>query len=324
MHISLTFDVFFAYMNLKRLRHFVVLSEIGNFSRAARQVHLSQPALSRSIQLLEQECGAALFDRDRKGVALTAAGHLVAERARRILLETGSLTQELAQLQRYQLGGCTFGAGPHPAAALVPQLLARAIGAYPDLKVNVEIAQPEHLLEQLRTERLDFFIAATDGLALDDTIDVRPLPSPTLACFVAAGHPLLKKKKWPKERLLDFPWAATRTTSEIRDMLFADVAVSSQRSLLPAITCEDLFILVKVALQTQAILVAPHSAVADELAAKRLVALPLEAALFEKPEFGVVRLARRTPSPAAALLMELVKADSDSAHYAGRTPDTPR
>jgi DNA-binding transcriptional LysR family regulator len=292
-------------MNLKRLRHFVALSETGNFSRAAEQVHLSQPALSRSIQLLEQECGAALFDRDRKGVVLTAAGHIVTERARRILLETGSLAQDLALLQRYQLGGCSFGAGPHPAAALVPRLLARAINAHPELKMNVEIAQPEQLLEQLRAERLDFFIAATDGLTLDDTLAVTPLPAPTLACFVAAGHPLLKKKSWPKERLLDFPWAATRTTSEIRDSLFADIAVSSQRSLLPAITCEDLFVLVKVALQTQAILVAPHSAVADELAAKRLFALPLDASLFERTEFGVVRLARRTPSPAAALLMEL-------------------
>lgn len=293
-------------MNLNRLRHFLALSETGNFSRAAEQVHLSQPALSRSIQLLEQECGAALFDRDRKGVVLTAAGSIVAERARRILLETGSMAQDLALLQRYQLGGCTFGAGPHPAAALVPQLLARAIREHPELKVTVEIAQPEQLLEQLRTERLDFFIAATDNLVADDTIAIAPLPAPTLACFVAAGHPLLQKKKWPLARLLDYPWAATRTTSEIRDALFADVTISSQRSLLPAITCEDLFILVKVALQTEAILVAPHSAVADELAAGRLIALPLDASLFERTEFGIVRLARRTPSPAAARLMELV------------------
>lgn len=296
-------------MNLKRLRHFLALGETGNFSRAAEQVHLSQPALSRSIQLLEQECGATLFDRDRKGVVLTAAGHIVTERARRILLETGSLAQDLALLQRYQLGGCNFGAGPHPAAALVPQLLARALSEHPELKVNVEVAQPEQLLEQLRAERLDFFIAAIDGLAFDDTIAVTPLPTPTLACFVAAGHPLLKKKKWPKEHLLDFPWAATRTTSEIRDALFADINVSSQRSLLPAITCEDLFLLVKVALQTHAILVAPHSAVSDEVAAGRLFALPLDASLFEGTQFGVVRLARRTPSPAAARLMELAAMD---------------
>lgn len=293
-------------MNLNRLRHFVALSETGNFSRAAEQVHLSQPALSRSIQLLEQECGAALFDRDRKGVVLTAAGRVVAERARRILLESGSMAQDLALLQRYQLGGCTFGAGPHPAAALVPQLLARAINAHPELKVTVEVAQPEQLLEQLRAERLDFFIAATDNLLFDDTVAVTPLPSPTLACFVAAGHPLLRRKKWPLERLLDYPWAATRTTSEIRDTLFAAVQVSSQRSLLPAITCEDLFLLVKVALQTQTIIVAPHSAVTDELAAGRLVALPLDATLFERTAFGLVRLLRRTPSPAATRLMELV------------------
>lgn len=299
-------------MNINRLRHFVALSESGNFSRAAEQVHLSQPALSRSIQLLEQECGTALLDRDRKGVVLTAAGQIVVERARRILLETGSLAQDLALLQRFQLGGCTFGAGPHPAAALVPQLLARAINAHPELKVAVEVAQPEQLLEQLRAERLDFFIAGTDNLPLDDTFAVTPLPSLTLACFVAAGHPLLRRKKWPLERLLDYPWAATRTTSEIRDALFADVTVSSQRSLLPAITCEDLFLLVKVALQTQAIVVAPHFAVADELAAGRLVALPLDAALFERAEFGVVRLARRTPSPAALLLMELLVGDGEA------------
>ena len=317
MHIFANIHARYAYqdskavnMNLNRLRHFVALSETGNFSRAALQVHLSQPALSRSIQLLEEECGAALIDRDRKGVVLTAAGRVVVERARRILLETGSMAQDLALLQRYQLGGCTFGAGPHPAAALVPQLLARAINEHPELKIHVEIAQPEQLLEQLRVERLDFFIAATAQLQRSDDIAVTPLPTPALACFVAAGHPLLAQKRFDgkaRARLLDFPWAATRTTSEIRDTLFADIAVDSQRSLLPAITCEDLFVLVKVALQTRAILVAPRPAVTDEVAAGRLFALPLAASLFERAEFGLVRLARRTPSPAAARLMELAE-----------------
>ena len=78
-------------MNLNQLRHLIALAEHHTFSKAAEALFLTQPALSRSIQTLEQELDVKLVDRDGKRNTLTAYGALVAERAARILLEAREL-----------------------------------------------------------------------------------------------------------------------------------------------------------------------------------------------------------------------------------------
>ena len=76
-------------MTVRRLSHVVALAEAGSFARAADRVHLSQPALSRSIQAIEAELGLRLFDRAARGVTITQAGKRIVERARRVLFEAG-------------------------------------------------------------------------------------------------------------------------------------------------------------------------------------------------------------------------------------------
>ena len=74
-------------MDLRKLRHFVVLAEELNFSRAAEKVHLTQSALSRSIIALEQTLGAHLFDRSNNNVSLTPVGKILLTRAQSLLLD---------------------------------------------------------------------------------------------------------------------------------------------------------------------------------------------------------------------------------------------
>lgn len=85
-------------MNLLRLRSFLTLSEAGGFRRAAELLGLSQPALTRQIQVLEAEFGAALIRRGRQPVALTEAGRFLAQQAGRLLAEAAFLRQEVQRL----------------------------------------------------------------------------------------------------------------------------------------------------------------------------------------------------------------------------------
>jgi len=100
-------------INSRRLAHLVALAEEGSFARAAERVHLSQPALSRSIQALEDEFDIKLFDRAARGVVTTAAGRMLVERARRVLFEARCLFRDVELIRSDALGEVRIGMGPY-------------------------------------------------------------------------------------------------------------------------------------------------------------------------------------------------------------------
>ena len=124
-------------MNLKRLEHLIAVAEEGSVAGAARRVHLSQPALTRSIQALELEAGMPLCDRGTRGVMLTAAGRMVVERARRILFETRCLTRDLTLVRQHVIGNVHFGLGPYSVAR------------------SIEITWPSGIVQKLNSVRGD-------------------------------------------------------------------------------------------------------------------------------------------------------------------------
>src|ERR1700744_6282257 len=120
-------------VDLRKLRYFVVLAELGNFSRAAQELHIAQPVLSRQIRALEADLGAALFVRDSKGATLTPAGAQLALDAGPLLADADALRRNVARAAR---GPRTF------TIAFMPRLIvtepARALGqAHPGLSVEV-------------------------------------------------------------------------------------------------------------------------------------------------------------------------------------------
>ena len=91
-------------MDTRHIRHFMALVECGSFARASEVVHLSQPALSRSIQELERQLGARLFDRGRFGVVLTAHGRAALPHVRGLLAAAESLRQEVEAIDELETG----------------------------------------------------------------------------------------------------------------------------------------------------------------------------------------------------------------------------
>ena len=85
-------------MQLQQLRYFTAVAELGNFTRAAEELYLAQPSLSRQIAALEQDLGAELFHRARGGSTLTVAGESLLPLARRMLADADSVRRELAEL----------------------------------------------------------------------------------------------------------------------------------------------------------------------------------------------------------------------------------
>src|SRR5689334_16184028 len=96
-------------VDLTRLRHIVAIADTGSFSRAAEEVRITQPALSRSIATFEQRHGVRLFHRGRGGVSVTPAGALVIEQARTMLAAAGDLERSLRLFGKGEAGRVAFG-----------------------------------------------------------------------------------------------------------------------------------------------------------------------------------------------------------------------
>src|ERR1700741_4516245 len=106
-------------LQLKSLTHLVALARRLHYARAAEDLHISQSALTRSIQALEKQLGMRLFDRDRAGVALTPQGKLAVERCAVLLADAEDVERHLVLAAGARAGRVRFGMAPLPASALL-------------------------------------------------------------------------------------------------------------------------------------------------------------------------------------------------------------
>ena len=174
-------------MNLRQLQYFVTLAQERNFTRAAEQLGIAQPPLSRQIRDLEEEFGAPLLSRETRPVALTDAGRLLLEHATRILMNVDQMRSAMRNLiltdrQRFVIGfvGSTIY-GP------VPELIRQFRLAAPELEVDLIEMNTVQQMTALKEGRIDAGLGRLEFE--DDGIARRIIERETLVVAVPAGHP---------------------------------------------------------------------------------------------------------------------------------------
>jgi DNA-binding transcriptional LysR family regulator len=290
-------------MELRRLDHLVALAEERHFLRAAERVHLSQPAFSRSIQTLEAELGLRLFDRGPGEVRPTPAGAFLVARARLLLFEARCLKRDFALYRDGRLGDTAFGAGPFPAATLLPDLLPRLRRDHEDVRLRVEIGNAQLLLDRLQAEDIEFFVADIRDLPANPAVEIRPLGRLPGWFYARAGHPLAGAAV-ALDQVWGYGLASVRAPAEVMAMFGRHLGLPPGAASTPVLECDDLDLLKRVALETDTVLFSADGAVRAELAAGSLVRLALAGLPPLYAEMGVVSLRGRTPSPMAAKVIE--------------------
>lgn len=173
-------------VELQQLEQFVALARARNFTRAATELNLSQSALSRSIQKLEEQIGQPLFERKPREVVLTDVGEILLERAKEILSlveDTFSLISEAGRHGRIRLGAI-----PTIAPYFLPVLLRNFAAEHPEISVTVMEDTTDNLLKRCSHGEIDLAILASPVAAR--FLEVEPLFDEELLLVVPEGHEL--------------------------------------------------------------------------------------------------------------------------------------
>ncbi|MES2736500.1 MAG: LysR family transcriptional regulator [Verrucomicrobiota bacterium] len=173
-------------LDIQSLEQFVVLARTKNFTRAGEELNLSQSALSRSIQKLEDQLGQPLFERKPREVVLTDLGELLLERAKKILKLVEDTFSELSEAGRR--GRVRLGAIPTIAPYFLPSLLGSFAEKHPDISVIVQEDTTETLIKSCSHGDIDLAIVALPIIA--KYLEVEPLFTEELLLVLPAGHPL--------------------------------------------------------------------------------------------------------------------------------------
>jgi len=201
-------------MELYQLRSLVAVAEVGNFTRAAESLGLTQPALSQQIINLEKDLEHKLLHRLGRRAVLTDAGRIFIERARRILLEADNATKEIRDHAQTE-SRITVGAIPSVAPYILPALIAQARLDYPQLQIRAR--------EDFRPELLDAVLDGSLDLAIVSTpvaipaLAVEPLMREPLLLAVGPEHPLLKKPKVSAADLAEETFVMLGTSSSLAE-----------------------------------------------------------------------------------------------------------
>ncbi len=216
-------------MELDQLRYFTRVAELGNFTRAAEELHVSQSALSRAIQRLEEELGRPVFERKARTVALTDAGTLVYARAQQVLTIIEDTKAEL--VDDGQSGRLRLGAIPTVAPYFLPGLLQQFSQQLPRATLLVQEETTDHLIKRCQDGDLDLAILAFPIPARH--LDVEELFDEELFLVLPPEHALLARQQIRLSDLEPYPFVlldeahclSETITSFCRQRQFHPVAV---------------------------------------------------------------------------------------------------
>ena len=207
-------------MNSRQLQYAVILAEHRNFSKAAQELKISQPAFSKQIIALENELGLKLFERGAMPLSLTLAGEFFIEKAKKLLFEEEKLLKILEDYKAGETGKLTIGVAPFRSLYLMPELVKKIKEKFPKLQLVLE----EHGLEELQKGLLEgLYDFAIMNLPVDESeFEIIPLEADEIVLVIPNRLlPLVDAKKGDRVTLADcekLPFVVVGKNQEMRKL----------------------------------------------------------------------------------------------------------
>lgn len=190
-------------MRIEYMREFVAIHDEGNFSRAARSLFMTQPALSRHMQELERELGVRLIDRDRHSVSLTEAGERAYKGFRQILRSYDRLTDDIAGYKAGLTGNLRIGMLYYTIRQDFGDAMERFSTEYPGVRLRRFSYQPQEVFQALAEERIDVGVLPRANHPDAEWLRYQDILSDGLATLVSVDHPLASRDEITLDDLAD-------------------------------------------------------------------------------------------------------------------------
>lgn len=196
-------------MEIRVLKYFLTVSEIGNITKAANSMHLTQPTLSRQLQELEKELGQKLFIRGNHSVSLTPEGIILRKRAKEIIDLVDKTETEFTSFKDEVMGDIFIGSGETKSIKLITDIMKTLKKDYPKIKFHIVSGDSGDLVERLDKGLLDFCVLIQPfNLEKYDYIDLGE--KDTWGLLLRKDDPLADKKSIKIEDLMELPLIISR------------------------------------------------------------------------------------------------------------------
>ena len=179
-------------LSVRQLRAFVAIARMRSFTRAAEQLHITQPGLSAMVRDIEQQLDCRLFERTTRAVALTAHGEAFLPVATRVLADLAAAATSLGHLSSVERGRLAVGATPVIASSILPLACAQFAGTHPGIQVEVHDLDRAHIHASVQDGRLD----AGFGVFLEAASGMRRLPLLKTALVLVAKPGDTRPVRW--------------------------------------------------------------------------------------------------------------------------------
>lgn len=304
-------------ITFRHLQQIKILAKRGNFAKAAQDLNISQPALSRSISSLEKQLGIQLFDRSNRAVVCTVFGKHILERGKPVIQDMEMMERDLNLLQGLESGELVVGSGPFPAEISVGKAVARFSKNYPKVNVRIVIDRTPNLLTRLYSRELDIFVADTRVIMGSSELKITRLPIQQAYFCCRADHSLTEKKHLELEDIFSYPLAVMWVPKALWKLWARKVGLQLNNVTdLPCaiLECDYLKVLLDIVAGSDAIGLVTQSILNNSHLQQQLVLLPVSLPELNT-HYGLVSLSRYSQTPVVQMFQQyMVEIEEECCH----------
>jgi DNA-binding transcriptional LysR family regulator len=234
-------------LELRHLRHLLAVTSHKTVQAAAEALHLTQPALTKSIARFEEELDAKLFDRRGRRLVLTELGERLVERSEGLMRHVRELEEDVELWKGIGTGQVAIGVDSEAELSLLPEVLEAFVPVHPRVQVTVRSGNADTLLPALLRGELHFLVADPE-LALErEDLEILRLAADPLAAALRPGHPLSRKRNPGPADLEAYPIAGAPAAPRFERWSEERARQEGVEPIRPALRCDNYEVLVRLA-----------------------------------------------------------------------------